>query len=118
MVSPANADLAVLRRVVECIFRGVTGSVAGLSLHSVWAHTGLPVEALPDYDQDRVHDGIPAPSKTAARRTVARLQTDACPTSAPTPSAAPRTRPRPDTDTDTGARRLPRSPGMSQRRPR
>jgi protein phosphatase len=77
------------------IFRGLSGSVAGVSLHHVWSHTGLPVNALPSYDQERVHDGIPASSKTAAQRIVTRLQTGACPTPAPQQRTPPTTQPVP-----------------------
>jgi protein phosphatase len=80
------------------IFRGLSGSVAGVSLHRVWTRTGLPISMLPSFDQERVQDGIPASSKTNARRIVTRLQTGACPTPAPvTSTPAPRssTAPRP-----------------------
>jgi protein phosphatase len=78
------------------IFRGVSGSVAGLSLHHVSARTGVPVSALPAFDQDRVQDGIPASSRTAAKHVVDRLRTGACPT-APVPrsTAVPRPAPSP-----------------------
>jgi protein phosphatase len=68
------------------IFRGVDGSVAGVSLHKVWQRTGLPVSVLPAFDQDRVHDGIQASSKAGAQRIVTRLRSGACPSPAPTPT--------------------------------
>src|SRR3954463_3688284 len=57
------------------IFRGLNGSVAGLSLHRVWRQTGLPVAVLPAPDQERVSDGITATNKAAAQRIVLRLET-------------------------------------------
>jgi len=80
------------------IYRGLSGSVAGLSLHHVWSRTGLPVDVLPAFDQERVHDGIPASSKTNAQRIVTRLQTGACPPAtqpSPQPLPAPRASTRP-----------------------
>jgi serine/threonine protein phosphatase PrpC len=74
------------------IFRGVSGSVAGISLHRVWRRTGLPVTALPAPDQERVSDGITARDKTAAQQIVTRLQQGACPTPVPAPRPAPTAR--------------------------
>jgi serine/threonine protein phosphatase PrpC len=87
------------------IYRGVSGSVAGLSLHHVSARTDLPISALPAFDQDRVQDGIPASSRNAAKHVVDRLRRGACPnvplhpiSTAPTPAPAsppPRVLPTP-----------------------
>jgi hypothetical protein len=51
--------------------------------------TDLPVSALPDYEQTRVHKGIDVESRTAATSLVEQLRRDACPTPAPsvTPTA-------------------------------
>jgi protein phosphatase len=68
------------------IFRGVSGSVAGVSLHHVWSRTGLSVTQLPAPDQERVRDGITAPDKAGAQRIVERLKASACPL--PTPRQA------------------------------
>jgi serine/threonine protein phosphatase PrpC len=77
------------------IFRGVSGSVAGVSLHRIWHRTGLPVELLDGPDQERVQDGITAPSKTSAERIVVRLRNAACPTTTPTPTPTPVPAPKP-----------------------
>ncbi|MFL6239007.1 MAG: PP2C family protein-serine/threonine phosphatase [Actinomycetes bacterium] len=73
------------------IFRGVSGSVAGVSLHRVASRSGLTVDLLPDPDQERVRDGITASDKANAQRIVDRLRTSACATTPPAP--APRTTP-------------------------
>jgi serine/threonine protein phosphatase PrpC len=69
------------------IYRGVTGQVLGLDLSSLDQRTDLPVDALPDFEQAHLRSGIEAASRSDARRIVAGLRADACPTPAPTPTA-------------------------------
>ena len=79
------------------IYRGVSGSVLGVDLSSVDQHTDVPASALPDFEQARLRNGIPADSRKDARAIVARLRADACPSPAPspvvTPSVAPSAKP-------------------------
>jgi protein phosphatase len=65
------------------IFRGVSGSIAGWSLHSVDAQTGIAVTDLPTFEQEKVQDGITASSKSAAAEIVTRLRNEVC---TPTPA--------------------------------
>jgi protein phosphatase len=83
------------------ILRGVSGSVLGVSLHSVHSRSPIPIDQLPQYERERVRDGINAASLTDAQRIVDRLRSEeACPTTGPlpppgdisaTPSSAPST---------------------------
>jgi protein phosphatase len=70
------------------IFRGVSGSIAGWSLHSVSTRTGIALTDLPEFEQEKVADGITAHSKSAAAAIVARLTGEACDTRSPTPSTS------------------------------
>jgi protein phosphatase len=79
------------------VFRGVSGSVAGVSLHTLDRRTDLQLADLtPDY-QDKVNEGIGATSSDNADVIVQRLRDDAC-------TAAKQAQPRP-TPTPSGARR-------------
>jgi PPM family protein phosphatase len=72
------------------IYRGVKGSVIGVDLGSLDQRTDIPVSALPDFEQAHLRNGIDASSRNDARRIIAALRSDACPTPAPTPvSPAP-----------------------------
>ena len=70
------------------VYRGVSGSVLGIDLASLDERTDIPVSALPDFEQAHVRNGIDASSRNDARRIVATLRTDACPTPAATPTAS------------------------------
>ena len=77
------------------VFRGVTGSIAGVALSSVERRTDLRIDQLGELDAARVHKGIVAKGKSDATAIVARLQllvpdcagTPSAPSAAPTPSA-------------------------------
>jgi len=74
------------------IFRGVTGTVAGLSLHTVASRTGLEVDQLDVLAQQQVERGIVAEDEPDARAIVDRLQAQVpCPDGAASasPSAQP-----------------------------
>ena len=77
------------------VFRGVKGSVAGLSLHTTEIRTPLTADQLSEVDRARVEDGIPAVNEKDAQAIVVRLVTAAdCavrPTTAPTPAPTPAT---------------------------
>jgi protein phosphatase len=95
------------------IFRGVGGSIAGLSLHSVHTRTDLAVADLPAFEQPRVDDGINADGRHDAGRIVDSLRAEACDLRpAPKPTAPPKSRrtrpavvptPQPTTRVVTGA---------------
>ena len=72
------------------VFRGISGSVGGVALARVTERTALPVDALPELDQEGVRRGIPADDPEDARRIVATLQErarDCCAPPAPAPPA-------------------------------
>jgi PPM family protein phosphatase len=80
------------------VFRGVTGSFAGVDLSSVSEQSTVRVDSLPQFERDRVHQGIAARNLTDARAIVSRLKNEALPpcpgtarSPAPTASAAPAT---------------------------
>jgi serine/threonine protein phosphatase PrpC len=92
------------------VFRGVTGSFAGMRLSSVEERTALMTDQLGELDAGRVHQGIVAKNKSDALQIVDRLKAlvqcgapvpaatavpTAVPTAAPTPTAyaAPNTSP-------------------------
>lgn len=62
------------------VFRGVSGTVAGLHLSSVHDRLGVPLTQLPGYEQRRVEAGIDADSLPDARRIAARLRQEVLPT--------------------------------------
>ena len=68
------------------IYRGVSGSLAGIDLSHVHAHASLPVTTLPEFERKRVRDGIHAANLADARSIVDRLRTT---TVTPTPSPTP-----------------------------
>ena len=71
------------------VFRGVTGSVAGLDLSSLEERTELRTDQLGELDAARVEKGIVAKDKADARRIVQRLQTIAVPCPTPLPAVTP-----------------------------
>ncbi|MCW2598677.1 MAG: serine/threonine protein phosphatase [Frankiales bacterium] len=81
------------------VFRGVSGSVAGVALHTVEVRTPLTADQLSEVDRSRVEGGITAVSYRDAEAIVTRLvtaagcapttTTTATPTRTPTPSASP-----------------------------
>jgi protein phosphatase len=70
------------------VYRGVTGSVAGLDLSSVEERIDLETNQLGDLDAARVRKGIVAKNRADAMRIVERLKTMAATCAAPKPSAA------------------------------
>ncbi len=80
------------------VFRGLSGSVAGVQLSRVQERTDLRVDQLTALDRDRVERGIQADDPADARRIVALLEDRAgcfggapgCPTAGdPTPAPSP-----------------------------
>jgi protein phosphatase len=68
------------------IYRGVEGSLAGISLSSVHTRATLAVDDLPSFEQEKVRDGIGADSLADARTILSRLEAEASPSPTPTPS--------------------------------
>jgi protein phosphatase len=71
------------------VYRGVSGSVLGLDLFRLSEHTDLPVSALPDFEQAKVSDTIPASSQSDAERIVQSLREQACTAATPSPTTTP-----------------------------
>ena len=73
------------------VFRGVSGSVAGVSLHTLDERTDLRTDQLGDLDATRVSNGIVATSRSNAQQIVARLKSLACqgPVSTSSPTSSP-----------------------------
>jgi protein phosphatase len=77
------------------VFRGVTGSVLGVSLSDVEERTSMTVDSLSEIDGARLRKGIVAADRSDADRIVARLdegarsEVEASPTPAPSPSPLP-----------------------------
>jgi len=72
-VAPTNAASPTV-----AIWRGVSGSVAGIDLSHVVVGSDLPVKAIPEPGQSRVRDGIQAKNQADAQRILAELRTEAC----------------------------------------
>ena len=89
------------------VFRGVTGTVAGVSLHSVARRTELEVSQLDVLAQRQMERGIVAEDEEDASDIVDRLQAQvACP--APGPSSSPSA--QPSASSPAGAAVAPPSP--------
>jgi PPM family protein phosphatase len=76
------------------IFQGVSSTLVGRSLSSVYEATNVTVDGLPDFDRARVEQTIPARDLADARAIVERLEADAArcaafTTPAPTPTPTP-----------------------------
>jgi protein phosphatase len=71
------------------VFRGVTGSVAGVDLSSVDETSDLTTDQLGELDAARVRKGIVAKDRDDALQIVARLKTMAATCAAPSPTALP-----------------------------
>jgi protein phosphatase len=72
------------------VFRGVTGSFAGMRLSSVEERTALMTDQLDDLDAGRVQGGIVAKDKADALQIVGRLKALVrCTTPVPSPSPSP-----------------------------
>jgi protein phosphatase len=86
------------------VFRGVSGNVAGLSLHTVEMRTAITADQLSEVERSRVIGGIPAVNYRDALAIATRLVTAAgcAPASTPTPTAQPTPAPTP-TARSTGA---------------
>jgi PPM family protein phosphatase len=67
------------------IYRGVDGTVAGFSLHTLRQRTTIPISLLPAFERERIADGITAHGATDAQRIVRRLHAEACAAIRPTP---------------------------------
>lgn len=76
------------------IYRGVSGSVAGIELSRVHSEPGLRIDELAEFEQDRVRDGIDAASLSDAEAIVSRLM-DARPQPTPSPTPGPTATPTP-----------------------
>jgi protein phosphatase len=82
------------------VYRGVPGSVAGVSLHSLQDRTVLNAARLSEVERDRLSDGIVAKDEKDAREIVARLfDSSGCSatsaTASPSASATPAPKPTP-----------------------
>ena len=77
------------------IFRGVHGSVAGLSLNSLQDRTTLDADRLSDVERERLEDGFVAKDRADAQAIVARLIVTYGCSSKPTPAPAPTPTPAP-----------------------
>lgn len=72
------------------VFRGVTGSVAGVRLATVESESALPVDSLDELTRSRVEEGIPAADRQDALEILARVRDGVCAavaTPVPSPSA-------------------------------
>jgi protein phosphatase len=78
------------------IFRGIKSSALGVSLHRAHGRY-MPVDSVPDFERERLMDGIHASSESSARRIFDQLSTEQTsapgPTSIPSPGATPRPSP-------------------------
>ena len=78
------------------VYRGVSGSLAGLRFASLESQSALPVDELDDLTRSQVEDGIPASDRADALAILARVRDGYCGavppvTATPTPSAVPTT---------------------------
>ena len=79
------------------VYRGLTGSIAGVHLFSVQEHTGVQTRALSELDRSKVERGIRADGQADARRIVTVLHDQArcAPPTTPTPTPTPELSPPP-----------------------
>ncbi|MCW2778128.1 MAG: potassium transporter ATPase, partial [Frankiales bacterium] len=79
------------------VYRGVSGTVAGLPLADVQHRTALSTERLSEIETEQLQEGIVAADADDAQRIVQRLEEAAtpCPTALPTPTPVPRQSPLP-----------------------
>ncbi|MCW2500338.1 MAG: protein serine/threonine phosphatase, partial [Frankiales bacterium] len=78
------------------VFRGVSGSIAGVPLQEVQVRTPLSRDRLSEIEQQRLADGIVAVNQRDAQAIVERLLTAAdCSTLAPGPTPSAGASPRP-----------------------
>lgn len=92
------------------IYRGIDGAVAGVSLSTLTEQRDVDVTTLPQYERDRLKDGISAADLSGARRIADRLAGEVCtdtPGIPPGPTAS-RAAPIPRPSTS-----LPRCPGSA-----
>lgn len=75
------------------IYHGIPGRVVGLALSDVVERPGIPVAALPQFEQDRLRQGISASSLAMARQVVARLRIEGQPPCPPVRSGTPQPTP-------------------------
>jgi PPM family protein phosphatase len=98
---------------VVAVFRGVNGTVAGVSLASVDRRTELEVERLPAVPRARVERGIVAAGRNEAEAIVRRLEEQVQPDCVPAPAEplAPVPEPAPNPATPDLAAPTPAPPG-------
>lgn len=87
------------------IFRGIKSSALGVSLHRVHGHY-MSVDSVPDFERERLMDGIPASSESSARHIINQLSTEQTSTPAPSKTPSPGVTPRPS-PTTSGSRASP-----------
>ncbi|MDX6274295.1 MAG: family protein phosphatase [Frankiales bacterium] len=110
-------------RGTVAVFRGVSGSVLGISLHRVKHRSEVPVAALPAYEESRVRQGVSAAGVTDAERILENLtkaweQHCLIPDPAASPSLVPATpTPRPTVLAPTPKPRVSGSPPAVTPRP-
>lgn len=68
------------------VFNGVKGSFAGIDLSEPSTVSGLEAETLPEPEQSRLEEGIPASDRTEAERIVENLRRITASQAAPSPS--------------------------------
>lgn len=71
------------------IFQGVAGSFAGLSLHSLSERRPVEATNLPQFERERLDEGISANTLRQARRVADRLSAEQCGGAAAAASVAP-----------------------------
>ncbi|MGW9414077.1 protein phosphatase 2C domain-containing protein [Arthrobacter cupressi] len=73
------------------IFNGISQRLGPIQLSNLESVTELPMDSLPEFQQQRVRQTIPADSLEAAQRIVHNLEEpdDSTPSACPTPSAKP-----------------------------
>lgn len=72
------------------VFRGVSGSVAGLRLATVESESELPLDGLDELTRTRVEDGITASDRAAALDILSRVRAGYCAAATPTlPGSSP-----------------------------
>ncbi len=88
------------------VFRGVTGSLAGVEFSSVHEHTAMATERLDRLARARVERGIVARDRTDAEAIVARLE-DSFPECTPQEAASPSPGPTPSASAGAAASEVP-----------
>jgi protein phosphatase len=58
------------------IYKGISQKVAGISLSSIYTHTGIPLTGVPSLDRSRISSTIPASSLANAQQTVSAVRAE------------------------------------------